>query len=496
MVMEGAKMAINRNYFIQNIEATYPDDPYWRPSEIYPEYRYPSRGIAEKNDIYSMIRDMFIELGLDKENVKTDKWNPLGEYINEGQTVLIKPNLVRDTNRALDTKEGFECLITHPSIIRCITDYVIIALNGTGRIIIADAPVQGCDFHKLLDKSGLYRLEEFYKSEGIDIRIEDLRLVHMESENGINITKKNNGTYTGVEVNLGSASYFYRNKHEGRFRITNYDYHDVNAHHVGATQMYCISQACLDADVIINICKPKSHRKAGYTGALKNMIGVNAAKEYLPHHTKGSKEKGYGDEYLTNQFVANARSSLNERIDITNKKEHYSYSRILRFLLKAIEKVWRNMDTEKYSEGSWWGNDTIWRTILDVNRVINYSNKNGTMCDTIQRKIITIGDMILCGEKEGPLLPSPKKVGGILFAENPVVFDLILTRLMGFDRSKLSTVTMATKDKNLFSGKISDIVVNSNQKEYSCKLDEIVKDFAFVASEGWTGVIDKYKGEQ
>ena len=71
-------------------------------------------------------------------------------------------------------------------------------------------------------------------------------------------------------------------------RITNYDYHEVNRHHRGDRHEYCISEACLSADVIINLPKPKTHRKAGYTGALKNMVGINAAKDYLPHHTKGS----------------------------------------------------------------------------------------------------------------------------------------------------------------------------------------------------------------
>lgn len=485
-------MSICSNYFIQNIEAYYPEDIYWRPAQAYPEYRYAPQGLSEKNDVYSMIRDMFIGLGLDRENIGTSKWNPLGTYIKEGQTVLVKPNLVRDTNRALDTKEGFECLITHPSVIRCLIDYVIIALNGTGKIIVADAPVQGCDFEKLLQKSRLHDLEEFYKAEGIDITVEDLRLVRMESGEGVNVTKENAGVYKGVEINLGANSRFYKNEHEGRVRITNYDYHEVNNHHSGDTQKYCISQACLEADVILNVCKPKSHRKAGYTGALKNMIGVNAAKEYLPHHTKGSKEKGCGDEYMSNQFVAAARSTLSEQIDIANKKEKYAFSKMLHFILKVIEKIGHNKDTEKYSEGSWWGNDTIWRTILDVNRVIKYADKSGTICDTPQRTMITVGDMILCGEKEGPLLPSPKKVGGILFAENSVVFDLILTKLMGFDRNKLSAVSKAAEDEDMFPAKIEDIVINSNREEFCGKIDEIKSNFAFVASDGWTGVIDKY----
>lgn len=480
------------DFFSFNPEAIYPDDIFWRPAVAYPEYRYVSLGLSERNDVYSMIRDMFVSLNLDSENYGTKEWNPLGEFIKEGQTVLVKPNLVRDINRAVEGREGFECLITHPSVIRCIVDYILIALNGTGKIIVADAPVQGCDFERLLNNSRLHDLEEFYGKSGVEIKIEDLRLVRMESEAGVNVTKANDVKYKGIEVDLGNASRFYNDEHEGKVRITNYDYHLLNDYHKGSVQKYCISQACLEADVIVNICKPKSHRKAGYTGALKNMIGVNAAKEYLPHHTKGSKEKGYGDEYLSNQFVSRARSTLGEQIDFCNRKERYTFARLLQIGLKVIEKFGHKYDTEKYREGSWWGNDTIWKTILDVNRIIKYADKQGHIQDDIQRTMITFGDMILCGEKEGPLMPTPKHVGGILFADNAVVFDLILTKLMGFDRNKLAVISNAIQDEDMFTGKVNDVFVHSNEDMYNCRLDSIEKDFAFVASDGWTGVIDKY----
>lgn len=48
----------------------------------------------ENNHVFQMVSDAFYLLGLDKENYGTKLWNPLGEYVNPGDRVLIKPNLV------------------------------------------------------------------------------------------------------------------------------------------------------------------------------------------------------------------------------------------------------------------------------------------------------------------------------------------------------------------------------------------------------------------
>ena len=52
----------------------------------------------------------------------------------------------------------------------------------------------------------------------------------------------------------------------------------------------------MDADVFINIPKLKSHKKVGLTCALKNLVGINANKNWLPHHTEGTPDKG-GDQF-------------------------------------------------------------------------------------------------------------------------------------------------------------------------------------------------------
>jgi hypothetical protein len=57
----------------------------------------------------------------------------------------------------------------------------------------------------------------------------------------------------------------------------------------------------LEADVIINLPKPKTHKKTGLTGAIKNLVGLVGDKELLPHHRNGGATDG-GDCYPGRSF--------------------------------------------------------------------------------------------------------------------------------------------------------------------------------------------------
>lgn len=474
------------NFFWHEDFADYPtNNAFFNPDKLYPEYPFGENLSAFPNQIYEMIRNLFIHLRLDSENIGKPVWNPLGEYIKHGDTVLIKPNMVKHENSTCKGKKGMECLVTHPSVIRCILDYVIIALGKTGKIVVADAPVQGCDFKKLKNSWGYDKIEKFYRENGILISIDDLRDSKVVYKDKHLVTEELAPQYNGKIIDLGKHSYFYTSSLKNKnYRITNYDYRKLNRNHRGRIQRYCISEACLQADVIINIPKPKSHRKAGYTGALKNMIGINTSKEFLPHHTKGAKFSG-GDEYLERDLFNYVIGRMHDLKDILNKKNVFCYDSIINQLCKMI----LNRRKCNYSEGSWWGNDTIWRTILDINLIANYANKRGKLSRCSQRQIITIGDMIWCGEGEGPLLPSPKQISGLLFCDNAVAFDLILIQLMGFDKEKIPLLVNAVKDRRLY--KEEDIYINSNKEIFCKKIDEVEENFAFQPSSGWVGMIEK-----
>lgn len=70
-----------------------------------------------------------------------------------------------------------EALITHTSVIRVLIDYVLLALDGSGRGDIADAPLQGCDFAALKRITRIDELLDSYRAEarGVEFRVLDLK---------------------------------------------------------------------------------------------------------------------------------------------------------------------------------------------------------------------------------------------------------------------------------------------------------------------------------
>ena len=99
-----------------------------------------------------MIRDLFLNLGMDYENYDKPEWNPLKDIVSPGDIVLLKPNMVLHEHNDGPEFDLFS-VITHPSIVRAVADYAVIALQGNGRIIIGDAPLQTCKYDLLVNKA-------------------------------------------------------------------------------------------------------------------------------------------------------------------------------------------------------------------------------------------------------------------------------------------------------------------------------------------------------
>jgi uncharacterized protein (DUF362 family) len=115
------------------------------PHIKYPEYPWGEDTLAkEDNPVYESIRECFHIAGYDKEHYGMPEWNPLREVIHPGDAVLLKPNWVNHKNKNESVNDNLACLVTTPSVIRAILDYVVLALGETGKIIVGDAPMQGC----------------------------------------------------------------------------------------------------------------------------------------------------------------------------------------------------------------------------------------------------------------------------------------------------------------------------------------------------------------
>lgn len=465
----------------------YPNsDSKFRPSSIYPEYIFEEKADRHENRVYDMIRKGFEMLGLDEEHFGKREWNPLGKLIQPGDTVVLKPNMVLHTN---GSECGTDCLYTHPSVVAAMVDYVLIAQKGLGKIVIGDAPVQECEFDKLIKQSGYDIICDFYKQKGIDIELVDFRNIKTYEKGGLHYLQEKE-SQNGCIVKLNKQSAFFNMEKEKiqKLRVTNYDPRILQKHHSEKVHEYSISPYVLQADVMINLPKPKTHRKAGVTISMKNLLGINTNKEFLPHHLLGSKEEG-GDAYLhTNDLLTTA----NEVLDIKNRLIHDGEMELAENaenLYVAIYERGKKQTSEKYWEGSWHGNDTIWRTILDLNRIFFYADKDGEMTDKPQRKMFIVGDMIISGEKEGPLCPAPTYPGVIVMGDDPLKFDRAVCSLMGFDYHDIPTL-YNDGDSNGWYPITSDgeIEIISNDKDWNGKnLGEIRDQYSleFQPALGW-----------
>ena len=481
---------------------------YYREAPFRPSIRYPETPFADlahggENEVYSMVREGFQLMGYDSEHFGSKSWNPLGQIIASGDTVVIKPNMVMDENHIKE--EGTDCLYTQPSIVAAVLDYVIIALQGKGKIIVGDAPMQECKYDKLVEESGYLKMIEYLQDKlaktDITLSLVDFRELRSMVKDGIRYSVTERYEYSGegaCVVNLGDDSefaglsdYAYEN-----IRITNYDPALLKKHHNAKVNEYKVSREILSADVIINMPKPKVHRKGGVTIALKNLVGINCRKEYLPHHTNGSKEEG-GDEYLNKSW---AKRMIDFFLDKRNYHMQTSqnylkaslYQRLV-ILSRIIAHVTRK---DKFFEGSWYGNDTISRTLVDLNKILLYADKQGKMQPERQRKVLIVADMIISGEKEGPVAPSPKNVGMITMGEDPVCFDEVIATLMGAKLGYIHSVKRARnlKGKYIITDKSSRPFLVSNIDEYNNKYLENLSSNSllyYIPSSGWENAFIK-----
>lgn len=451
----------------QNEMASYPPiEELLYPEEQYIELPFKFERFAANNYPFSMLRDCFKRMGFDSANIGTAKWNPLCEIISPGNSVLIKPNLVVDKN---ESGNGTECLYTQASVVAAVIPYVIKALNGDGTIIIADAPMQECNFEKLIDQSGYNSIIDYYLAHNIDIKLYDLRGLRTKVIHGIHQQEQTGRN--GILVSLGDDSEHAELDTEliQRERVTNYDPDELSKHHNGEKHEYLVAKEALFADVIIGMPKPKSHRLAGATISMKNFVGIATRKEYLPHHRIGDKPSS-GDEYNRKSLLLRLNSILLDKKNKLMTRKNYSISQFVLFLSKACSWTDRNIGTKEQNRvGAWYGNDTIWRTIMDLNRIVTYTDKHGIMQNSKQRTVIVVADMITIGEHEGPCYPEPYNAGIIAVGTNQVMFDETIATLMGFDTLKMPLFRNVRNDNRFRLVDDSIAMITSNNPKWDKK---------------------------
>lgn len=477
----------------------YPSREYdFSPSIAYPEYPWGEEYIAkEENNVYDLVRECLHLSGYDKDHYGTKSWNPLGDVITPGQTVLIKPNWVENKNSNKEVNDYLACLVTNPSVVRAVLDYVFIALKGAGRVMLADAPMQQCDIQDMFRIVGFDKLFRFYQDKlHKQLDIYDLRKY--------SITAISRGVYTAPKmtenspgstiVHVDSYSLHAENdKLNPQYKVSEYKKQDTAHYHHNTLHAYEVSRAPIIADVIINIPKPKTHRLAGMTAAIKNMVGITYEKACLPHRKEGDKESG-GDTYMKKSLWKNWMQYFDEKKTIASTSGKYTSAWGYDKIMKACYMLGWLTTGDKYRIGSWYGNDTIWRTSIDLNYILLHADKEGIIRDSVQRKVLIIADMIVSGQGAGPVGPHPKPLGLIMMADNSLLFDRTMCEIMGFDKSKinmfcnpLAYVRMGYESE----AELENELINYNGTMSHLKDFQPKAEWKFDAHPCWKGYIEK-----
>ncbi len=474
--------------------ADYPKRPPFFPPHIYPEYPFDFKETDPENKVYESIRNLFFVLGMDRENFNTAYWNPFRGLIKSGDSVVIKPNFVRDFNE--NPKGEIFSMISHGSVIRVVLDYVFIALKGKGKITIADGPLNDTDFEKILKLTGLLQIRDFYKNEaGFNIDIVDIRREWVVKRNGIIVKRiRLTGDALGyTTVDIGRFSLFSDMGLRYKWlRGAEYDLDDIYNHHSNNRNEYLIPNTILNSDIIIGLPKLKVHKKAGITVSLKNMVGITGDRNWLPHFCEGTPCEG-GDQFPNSTFKERLEWRILRVIKNILAKFGDKFGYCIVPLKEFAKLFWDVANNQTLRSGNWHGNDTIWRTILDINKIVLYADKNGELKKEPQRKLFSIVDGIKGGQGNGPLAPDTKESGLLIMGRDWASVDLVSARLMGFDFNKIP------KLKNVFSQnglaitnlRPEDIVCLSNIDEWNKGILGFVGRCAdFKPHAGWEGFIE------
>jgi uncharacterized protein (DUF362 family) len=411
-----------------------------------PAPSYPSGVNDDDNPVSQALDRLAGEMGW------SDGASAFGKVIPSGARVLIKPNLVLHRNEG---PGGIECLVTHPSLIRAAVNAAL--RSQAGEVIVGDAPIQACDFDILMRESRLQswateRMAQDSRFKGIrDFRRTTCVLVH-----GVRVAAENlQSADDFILFDLGRDSLLEPvSDNNNRFRVAWYDPRLMaRTHHLGVHQ-YLVARNVVEADVIINLPKLKTHKKAGITCALKNLIGINGNKEYLPHHRLGGAANG-GDCYPGNGAVRRALEYVTDRQNLSSS---YPEATLWHLFVALLARTSRLQGDRLGIDGSWHGNDTIWRTCLDLNRILLYGSAaekrhahdektngepairgtiGGVMTENIQHRVIHVADAVIAGQGNGPLAPDPLLLGFLLGGNNAAAVDWVSAHFLGYDPRKI-----------------------------------------------------------
>jgi uncharacterized protein (DUF362 family) len=385
------------------------------------------------------VRSALAAAGCDAAHVGTRDWNPFEDFVDRGSRVHVLPNFVSHRRGFEPDERTFFAKVTHASVLQPVVEYAIRAAGSARLVTLGNAPIQGCNFEKVLEETGTRRLvSEFFAARGDEIEVADLRGVRSVFGPGGALIERADTAEPMVEIDLGGDSLLeplYTNGRQPQFRVADYAGTITASYHAPGRHVYVFNRRVLDAGLVISVPKLKAHEKVGLTCALKGSVGAIARKECLAHHRRGGPGDG-GDEISRNLPLAGLTSSL---LEYVSNQPVNAWSNLLRVAATTSFRAFRLLAPGTMG-GSWSGNDTAWRMALDIARILRYATPQGAMAGTPQRQHVAVVDGIVSGEGDGPLHPQPRHDGVILFGTDPCLVDWACALVFGWDPQRIPLV--------------------------------------------------------
>jgi uncharacterized protein (DUF362 family) len=389
--------------------------------------------------------------------------------------VLLKPNWVKHSAKINDEI----CLRTNDNFVLA-TLKVILEMNPS-EVVIGDAPIQGCRWDSMISSSFLNEIDRLSITYNIPVTIKDFRRRRYNiSDNNPESGIRPLSDYLIFDLGVNSFIEPVTKPGQTNFRVTNYDPDRMSSAHSPGVHKYCIAREFLNADIVISLPKIKTHQKTGITGALKNLVGINGDKDFLPHHRIGGTKAG-GDCYPGG---SNLRYWSELSLDKANRRQG---RKSFWFWQKLSSFLWRLSfpGPEHNMAAGWHGNDTTWRMVMDLNKIAEYGNVSGTLSDKPKRDIFSLCDGIIAGQGNGPLEPEPLPLGIVSFTNNSLVNDRIIAILMDLPVDRIPLLR-----NNSYNKEELDCDIYLNQENIT---SEDLKQYAIKAipPKGWSKYLNK-----
>jgi uncharacterized protein (DUF362 family) len=418
---------------------------------------YRAEDLFEHGEIFRAVEQVLARAGLDAGHHGTPAWNPIGDLVRPGGRVVLKPNFVTSRNLHENLEgERLWSVATHPSVLRPLIEYAWKAVGAKGRISIVDCSIAGSHFERTLRTLHVLDMLEALRRDGIGVELIDLRDFKIDpvmllddvpfagrSWNfGVAVRRRLQGDPRGYTVvDLGRVSYFEQDGLDLSLLRHNHNNSEREPlkHHGPGRHCYSLSNTVLEADLFVNVPKLKTHRKAGISVALKNVVGITDKKQWLPHYRAGAPPRG--DEYPVPLTWSQWLTASLGRVPLP--RGH------------ALIARWppvRNGHADPVVNGNWEGNDTTWRMVLDLNTALRFADRQGQLQATPQRAWFSLVDGVIAGEGQGPLGARPRQCGVILGGADPVATDAAAAELMGFDPSQIKMIARADERLGTWRG--------------------------------------------